>query len=104
MPTFNELPDLKSQAARGSASAAIDLSLWYMKFPDGRDTQQYWATIAAENGSSAGQQRLGELLLMDKSDPLSQVRARFWLERSAAQGNSLAKRRLEMMKTGASPN
>lgn len=94
MPEYTQIPALKNEAMAGSANAAMQLSLWYMKFPDKNDTDLYWTQIAAQNGSAAGQFNLGIKLLSDTSDPLSQIRARYWLSQSAKQGS---KRAIEKM-------
>lgn len=96
MPKYDELDDLKRKAMAGSGNAALSLSLWYMKFPGGGDTDEKWIRIAAENGSSAGQFNLGLIYAQDKS-PLNQIRARYWLELAEKSGNPRATEELRQL-------
>jgi TPR repeat protein len=91
---FEELPALKVQAMKGSPSAARMLARHYMKLPDGENTFEFWSRIAAENGSAAGQWNYAVSLEKEK-DSLSRIRARFWIERAAAQGDAMARNRLK---------
>ena len=97
MPKAEEIPRLKEKALSGSKTAALQLSLWHMKFPVGSDTSSYWDRIAAENGSAVGQFNLGVWYLSDESDHLSKVRAKYWFTKSAEQGSAMAKERLAQM-------
>lgn len=99
MPSAEEVPALQEQAIAGSQVAAMQLALWRMKFPgENTDTYEYWTRVAAENGSAAGQFNLAMLLMADSKDHLSQIRAKFWLEKSAAQGSGKANSELLRMK------
>ena len=93
MPRHEELGTLKRQAMAGSGNAALSVALWHMKFPDGNDTDETWTRIAAENGSPAGQFNLGLIYARDQN-PLSQLRARYWLERAEKSGNPRAREEL----------
>lgn len=66
MPKHEVLDDLKREAMAESGNAALSVSLWYMKFPSGGDTEEKWTRIAAENGSAAGQFNLGLTYAQDK--------------------------------------
>ncbi|HXH11320.1 MAG TPA: hypothetical protein VNP04_16355 [Alphaproteobacteria bacterium] len=84
-----ELPSLKHEALKGSPDAAFRLSLYYesvrLDFKEGL----FWTQIAAENGHPSGQYNYGFRLRNDP-DPRNRLRARFWLERAAENGVSLA--------------
>ena len=97
LPKPEQLPSLRVQAMAGSPVAALQLALWYMKFPQGIYNKEYWNHIAAENGSMVGQYNFGLLLLSDKSDPLNKVRARYWLTKAASQGSELAKAQIALL-------
>lgn len=103
IPESEQLPLLKNQAMSGSQDAALQLAVWYMKFPSGKDSHAYWAQVAAENGSMVGQFNFGILLLADESDPLNRVRARYWLARSASQGSTLAQAQLAKLDEPKNP-
>lgn len=98
LPKREELPLLKKEAMSGSGLAARQLSLWYMKLPEDRDTYEYWTSIGAENGDSVAQYNMaisyreGELI---HDVELSQLRYFYWLKKSALQGNARAKAELE---------
>lgn len=103
LPKSEELPSLKRKAMAGSQDAALQLSLWYMKFPSGHDSQAYWTQVAAENGSMVGQFNFGLLLLSDESDPLNRVRAGYWFTQSASQGSELAQAQLSQLDVRENP-
>lgn len=86
MPEYGQLEGLKASALAGEGHAALQLSLWYMKFPDGVNAGEYWDRIAAENGSPVGQCNLGSRMLKEASDVGTAARARYWLGLSARQG------------------
>lgn len=63
MPDSSEIEGLKSIALAGGGREAVRLAAWYMKFPSGPDTFEYWSVIAAENGNDVGQYNVGMLYL-----------------------------------------
>lgn len=84
-----EISQLERQALKGSAETAFRLYKYYEHSHINFSESLYWARIAAENGHPNGQYALGFRLRNDP-DPRNRQRARFWLERSAANGVSLA--------------
>jgi TPR repeat protein len=100
MPTSEQLPALKKEAMEGSTQAAMQLSLWHMKYMD-HEADLYWMRIASENGSPVAQYGLGQTLLSDKSDPLNAIRGRFWLMQSAKKGDKWAAEELAKLDAAA---
>ena len=99
LPTYEQLPALKKEAMEGSKHAAMQLSLWYMKYMDEKE-DRYWTQIGAENGSAVGQYNLG-LALLSESDPLKKSRGRYWLTKSASQGHKWAAEELAKLDAAA---
>lgn len=97
VPDSSEIEGLKSIALAGEGREAVRLAAWYMKFPSGPDTFEYWSVIAAENGNDVGQYNVGMLYLTKPLLGYWRARARYWLERSARQGNKSAQAELEQM-------
>jgi hypothetical protein len=98
----NEIPHLEEAALHGSGKSALKLALFYGAVKHDLDKQMYWATISAEDGDPIGMNNLAYLLLhgpgaSEKKDRRSEIRARFWLERSAQAGNALAAEELRAM-------
>jgi hypothetical protein len=83
-----DIPTIGEKAIDGDPEAAQRLCSFYHLRGD-RTQAIYWATIAAENGSVAGQYNLG-FLLRDDPDPRNQRRARYWLKRAAEGGDETA--------------
>ncbi|UOF15684.1 hypothetical protein IEQ11_03165 [Lysobacter capsici] len=97
MPDSSEIEGLKSIALAGGGREAVRLAAWYMKFPSGPDTFEYWSVIAAENGNDVGQYNVGMLYLKKPLPGYWGARAKYWLERSARQGNKSAQAELERL-------
>jgi hypothetical protein len=98
----NEIPHLEEAALHGSGKSALKLSLFYGAVKHAHDKQMYWTTISAEDGDAIGMHNLAYLLLhgpgaSEKEDRRSEIRARFWLERSAKAGNTLSQAGLKDM-------
>jgi hypothetical protein len=84
-----ELPKLEREALKGSPDAAFRLYRYHQSVRLDFKEGLFWAQIAAENGHPVGQYNLGFLWRNDP-DPRNRLRARFWLERAAEKGDSLA--------------
>jgi TPR repeat protein len=97
MPSKEDLPSLRVQAMQGSAAAAMRLSLWHMTVMEKED-DLFWTRIAAENGSAVAQYNLALKLLADQKSDLNMIRAKFWLEKAAANGDQYAKEKLDSIK------
>jgi hypothetical protein len=87
----NEIPALEEAALHGSGESALKLAQFYRFIKHDWDNYSYWITISAEDGDPVGMHNLGYLLVHGrrfegKSDRKSEIRARFWLERSAEAG------------------
>lgn len=89
-----EIEEFQREALRGCPKAALRLYAFYESVRMDYAESLYWLRIAAENDSSVGQYNLG-LALRDDADSRNRQRARFWLERSAANGDSLAQELLK---------
>ena len=90
----NEIPPLEEAALRGSGSSALKLADFYQCIEDDWDKGSYWTTISAEDGEPVGMDNLAYLLrygkgAVAKSDRKNEIRARFWLERSAEAKDEL---------------
>ena len=86
-----ENPPLEEAALHGSGKSALKLALFYRLIKHDWDKYSYWSTISAEDGDPVGMNNLAYLLLhgkdgVKKSDRKNEIRARFWLERSAEAG------------------
>lgn len=77
------------EALSGSGSAALKLSNHYDAVVLDSTKGTYWATISAENDYSGGMYALG-FKLAHKRDEKSRIRARYWLEKAARNGEPLA--------------
>lgn len=75
------------KALKGDADSASRLTRHFYQL----DAVQgaFWEQIAAENGDTVGQFNFA-LNLLENKDERSRMRARFWLERAAANGASPA--------------
>jgi TPR repeat protein len=98
----NEIPPLEEVALHGSGKSALKLAQFYRFIRHDWDKYSYWITISAEDGDPIGMHNLGYLLLHGKrfegkSDRKSEIRARFWLERSAEAGVDLSPSELKDM-------
>ena len=98
----NEIPALEDAALHGSGKSALKLALFYELIKKDRDKYSYWITISAEDGDPVGMHNLAYLLLYGKnavetSDRKNEIRARFWLERSAEAGDDRARDLLREM-------
>lgn len=94
MPLEQNIPALKKKALDGGRAEALQLALWYMKFPKGEHTFEFWTLIAAENGSDVGQYNLATIYASYPKTDYRHERVRFWLAKSAHQNNAAAKREL----------
>jgi TPR repeat protein len=77
------------EALSGSGSVALKLSNHYDAVALDSAKGLYWATVSAENDYSGGMYALG-FKLAQKRDEKSRIRARYWLEKAARNGESLA--------------
>ena len=98
----NEIPPLEDAALRGSGKSALKLALFYRLIKHDSDKYLYWSTISAEDGDPVGMHNLAHLLLYGKdavetSDRRNEIRARFWLKRSAEVGDSVSRDELRDM-------
>jgi TPR repeat protein len=94
LPTANQLRAFERAAYEGSGAAANSLSTFYMKADKSGQLERYWTGIAAQNGDPVGEYNLAHYYLDRQSPHKSIERARFWLKKSAAMGNQMAKARL----------
>jgi hypothetical protein len=98
----NDIPPLEEAALHGSGASALKLALFYGLIKKDSDQYSYWTTISAEDGDVVGIHNLAHVLLRGrngekKSDRNSEIRARFWLERSAKAGSTLSQAELKDM-------
>ncbi len=91
----DEVKIMTDKALKGDPESAFRLSLYYEFAKRNHTESDFWLKISAENGHPVGQYNLGIGLLLDDPDPRNRQRARFWIERAAANGNSRAKERLK---------
>jgi TPR repeat protein len=84
-----EIPGLEKDALAGGAQSAYRLSVYYGLSQNNNEKQLYWLTIAAENGSPAGEYNLG-FELAHLGGLQNTVRAIFWLKRAKRDGEPLA--------------
>ena len=85
----DEIEPLEIEALRGSGAAALRLFNYYDVIVVDREESLRWATVAAENDDPGGMYSLGFELARSKDDK-SGIRARYWLKKAAANGESLA--------------
>lgn len=87
--TREQVDDLSKQAMSGDASAALRLAQRYFfdvnKQGEVRNNALKWSLIGAENGSAEAQ-FLAYSLMEEETDLLKQMRALYWLKRSAESG------------------
>jgi len=97
----NEIPPLEEAALHGSGKSALKLAQFYRFIKHDWDKHSYWTTISAEDGDPVGMHNVAYLLLYGKDakkgDRKSEIRARFWLERSAKAGSTLSQEELKDM-------
>jgi hypothetical protein len=98
----NEIPPLEEAALHGSGKSALKLASFYRFIKHDWDKYSYWTTISAEDGDPVGMHNSAHLLLYGKdgakkSDRWSEIRARFWLERSAEAGDNRSREELRDM-------
>jgi TPR repeat protein len=86
----DEIEPLEMEALRGSGAAALKLFNYYDVIVVDREKSLHWAAVAAENDDPGGMYSLGFGLAQTK-DKKSRVRARYWLEKAAKNGEPLAK-------------
>ena len=102
MPKSEEIKDLKRNALAGGKIEALRLAAWYMKFPEGSSSFEFWSLIAAENGSDVGQYNVAMLYLRKPDANIWGARARYWLRMAAKQGNVDAAREIARLKNESS--
>ncbi|MEH6420859.1 hypothetical protein [Pseudomonas sp. CGJS7] len=102
MPKSEEIKDLKRKALAGGKVEALRLAAWYMKFPEGSNSFEFWSLIAAENGSDVGQYNVAMLYLRKPDADIWGARARYWLGKAAKQGNVDAAREIARSKNESS--
>lgn len=83
------------QALQGSGFAANQLGMHFLAARGNRKMSEYWYQISAENGDAGGQFSYASMMLEDSVE--NKARAKFWLEKSASQGDEYARRRLQRM-------
>ena len=98
----NEIPPLEEAALHGSGKSALRLASFYRFIKHDWDKYSYWTTISAEDGDPVGMSNAAHLLLygkdvVEKSDRKNEIRARFWLERSAEAGDDVSRDELRRM-------
>ena len=91
-----EIQKLEREALRGVPETALRLHLFYEFEQKDPIESFYWARISAQNGDPMGQYEFGIMLSKD-SDPKSRQRARFWLKKSAENGNEQAEHFLKSL-------
>jgi hypothetical protein len=96
----SDIPPLEEAALHGSGKSALKLALFYRFIKKDSNKYSYWTTISAEDGDVVGMHNLAHVLLRgrngeEKSDRNSEIRARFWLERSAKAGSTLSQEELK---------
>lgn len=91
-----EIRKLEREALRGVPEAALRLHFFYELEQKDPVESFYWARISAQNGDPMGQYEFGIMLSKD-SDPKSRQRARFWLKKSAENGNEQAEHFLKSL-------
>jgi len=97
--TASQQKQLETEALKGSSEAARKLATFHFIVRGDRDTTLRWYTIGAENGDASCQFSLYDLL---ESDPNTELRAHFWLQKSADAGFPYAKDELKRLKDRAS--
>lgn len=95
VPTV-EYIEVEQQALDGSAEAALRLERQYAMTARYSEAI-FWATIAAENGSSLGVYQLAYTLAYSP-DPKQRQRARYWLKKLIAAGGELGKDAKSLLK------
>lgn len=89
-----KLTAMKLKALRGDGDEALNLAIMLMKTDD--SDGRYWTQISAENGNTSAQYNLADYYLQDADgQDENYVRAVFWLEKAAGQGDTTAKEKLE---------
>ena len=83
------MQELREKAMAGSASAAmevVDELYREVASPQRPHPAEAWLMIAAENGSASGQHAYAQLLIRNSpSDREAELRAMYWLRKSAAK-------------------
>ena len=97
MPPVEKLSGLKAAAYSGSGPAALSVMLFYINDDDAGVMQCYWASIAAQNSSPTGAFNLGGCYDTESYLIYSQVRAKFWYQKSAALGHKMSPERLDSL-------
>jgi TPR repeat protein len=94
-----DIPSLEGAALGGSGGSALRLALFHRFIRHDWVQYSYWITISAENNDPVGTYDLAYLLVYGRDvkpgrGHKNALRARFWLQRSAEQGNEHAKEAL----------
>lgn len=87
----------KNDALSGSGAAAHKLASFYYFVKRDRAMGLYWETIAAEDGNPMAMASLGFHMAVEEKGHQTDLRARFWLERAKAAGESTAKVELDAL-------
>ncbi|WP_139350296.1 SEL1-like repeat protein [Rhodanobacter sp. C03] len=91
--TDQQVATYSAQALRGSGAAANRLGEHFLLTINNRRLAEYWYLISAEDGDAGGQRGYGSMILEDSSE--NKTRAIFWLEKSASQGDAIARNSLQ---------
>jgi TPR repeat protein len=75
---IDQISKLEEEALAGSNASALGLAHWYFNARD-EIKNEYWTTIAAENGSVVGKHNLGMIYVRKEPTKLNKIRARYWL-------------------------
>lgn len=89
--TPDRLASVRYKALSGDNDSAARLVSYYEFVRHDRAEALYWATISAENGNRGGMHTVATFLSEDGKGLESSVRARYWLERAAQEGDIVAK-------------
>lgn len=96
---YNAMKEFKDSAELGDARSQFALGEMYFKgfgVPEDQDKAAQWFVQAAEQGSHAGQQRIGYLYSVGTATfPRDMVLAYMWTLLSANQGNGVAQSNLD---------
>lgn len=85
---------LEMRATAGDADAAFRLAEFYHHFAHDKTQGHFWMQWAAEKGHVTAQNNLAMSLWLD---PARRMEAVQWLEKAAATGDQLARRRLDQI-------
>ena len=81
----SQIAELGKEAMNGSPEAAHRLAAYYALIKLDNKTTIFWTQIRVEDGDRDARYDLGAYLAVDK-DPLSRLRARYWLKQVEHDG------------------